>query len=89
MREELIRLCSAAKGQLEAHYSDILTALDNPLDHFPYYDNYINLSELKYDLSGRSRGSAGPCGVHRVGIAVVQIALTCDVPPVGHLVREL
>lgn len=53
MREDLIRLCSAAEGLLEAHYSDMLTALDNPLDHlgrFPYFDNYINLSKLEHDL---------------------------------------
>ncbi|XP_037475290.1 nicotianamine synthase-like 5 protein isoform X1 [Triticum dicoccoides] len=53
MRQDLIRLCSAAEGLLEAHYSDMLTALDNPLDHlgrFPYFDNYINLSKLEHDL---------------------------------------
>ncbi|EMS58030.1 putative nicotianamine synthase 4 [Triticum urartu] len=39
MREGLIRLCSEAEGKLEAHYSDMLAAFDNPLDHlgvFPY-----------------------------------------------------
>ncbi|CAM0907737.1 unnamed protein product [Alopecurus aequalis] len=49
MREGLIRLCSEAEGKLEAHYSDLLAAFDNPLDHlgiFPYYSNYINLSKL-------------------------------------------
>ncbi|CAN6313047.1 unnamed protein product [Urochloa humidicola] len=53
MWEELIRLCSDAEGHLEAHYSDMLAAFDNPLDHlgrFPYYSNYINLSKLEYDL---------------------------------------
>ncbi|VAH40519.1 unnamed protein product [Triticum turgidum subsp. durum] len=53
MRQDLIRLCSAAEGLLEAHYSNMLTALDNPLDHlgrFPYFDNYINLSKLEHDL---------------------------------------
>ncbi|KAG8096261.1 hypothetical protein GUJ93_ZPchr0013g37025 [Zizania palustris] len=53
MREELIRLCSAAEGQLEAHYSDMLSVFDNPLDQlgrFPYYSNYINLSKLEYEL---------------------------------------
>ncbi|VAI62905.1 unnamed protein product [Triticum turgidum subsp. durum] len=50
MREALIRLCSEAEGKLEAHYSDMLAAFDNPLDHlavFPYYSNYINLSKLE------------------------------------------
>ncbi|KAG8063666.1 hypothetical protein GUJ93_ZPchr0003g17008 [Zizania palustris] len=53
MREELIRLCSTAEGQLEAYYSDMLAAFDSPLDHlgrFPYYRNYINLSKLEYEL---------------------------------------
>nr|BAA74584.1 nicotianamine synthase 5-1 [Hordeum vulgare subsp. vulgare] len=53
MRQDLIRLCSAAEGLLEAHYSDMLTALDSPLDHlgrFPYFDNYVNLSKLEHDL---------------------------------------
>ncbi|KAF8683894.1 hypothetical protein HU200_044838 [Digitaria exilis] len=53
MREELIRLCSDAEGHLEAHYSDMLAAFDNPLDHlglFPYYSNYINLSKLEHGL---------------------------------------
>jgi nicotianamine synthase len=56
MREELIRLCSTAEGHLEAHYSDILTAFDNPLDHldsFPYHENYVNLSELEHGLLAR------------------------------------
>uniref|UniRef100_R7W562 Nicotianamine synthase n=1 Tax=Aegilops tauschii TaxID=37682 RepID=R7W562_AEGTA len=50
MREGLIRLCSEAEGKLEAHYSDMLAAFDNPLDHlgvFPYYSNYVNLSKLR------------------------------------------
>ncbi|KQK22004.1 hypothetical protein BRADI_1g64487v3 [Brachypodium distachyon] len=56
MREGLIRLCSEAEGKLEAHYSDMLAAFDNPLDHlgmFPYYSNYINLSKLEYELLAR------------------------------------
>ncbi|KAG8089996.1 hypothetical protein GUJ93_ZPchr0011g27731 [Zizania palustris] len=56
VREELIRLCSAAEGRLEAHYADALAVLDNPLDHlhrFPYYSNYINLSRLEYELLAR------------------------------------
>ncbi|CAN6297362.1 unnamed protein product [Urochloa humidicola] len=57
MREELIRLCSDAEGQLEAHYADALAAFDNPLDHlslFPYYyRNYLDLSRLEHDLLTR------------------------------------
>nr|AWW17540.1 nicotianamine synthase [Triticum monococcum subsp. monococcum] len=53
MRQGLIRLCSTAEVLLEAHYSDMLTALDSPLDllgRFPYFDHYINLSKLENDL---------------------------------------
>ncbi|CAN6308825.1 unnamed protein product [Urochloa humidicola] len=56
MREELIRLCSDAEGQLEAHYADALAAFDNPLDHlslFPYYRNYLDLSRLEHHLLTR------------------------------------
>ncbi|CAL4930642.1 unnamed protein product [Urochloa decumbens] len=70
MREELIRLCSDAEGHLEAHYSDMLAAFDNPLDHlgrFPYYSNYINLSKLEYDLLVRYIPGIAPSRVAFVG----------------------
>jgi nicotianamine synthase len=70
MREELIRLCSDAEGHLEAHYSDMLNAFDNPLDHlerFPYYSNYINLSKLEYDLLVRYIPDIAPTRVAFVG----------------------
>jgi nicotianamine synthase len=41
---------------LEAHYSDLLTAFDNPLDHlslFPYFTNYLLLSQLEHGLLAR------------------------------------
>uniref|UniRef100_A0A0E0LQ25 Nicotianamine synthase n=1 Tax=Oryza punctata TaxID=4537 RepID=A0A0E0LQ25_ORYPU len=56
MRARLIRLCADAEGHLEAHYSDLLAAHDNPLDHlalFPYFNNYIQLSHLEYGLLAR------------------------------------
>ncbi|KAF0915431.1 hypothetical protein E2562_036282 [Oryza meyeriana var. granulata] len=70
MREELIRLCSTAEGQLEAHYSDMLAAFDNPLDHlgrFPYYSNYVNLSKLEYELLVRYVPNIAPSRVAFVG----------------------
>ncbi|CAN6289672.1 unnamed protein product [Urochloa humidicola] len=70
MREELIRLCSDAEGHLEAHYSDLLAAFDNPLDHlgrFPYFSNYINLSKLEYDLLVRYVPGLEPSRVAFVG----------------------
>ncbi|KAJ3683047.1 hypothetical protein LUZ60_013274 [Juncus effusus] len=52
-RKSLIDLCSKAEGLLENHYSDILCTHENPLSHlsiFPYYNNYIQLSQLEFDL---------------------------------------
>ena len=71
MREGLIRLCSEAEGKLEAHYSDMLAAFDNPLDHlgvFPYYSNYVNLSKLEYELLARYvPGGIAPARVAFIG----------------------
>ncbi|KAM0931286.1 hypothetical protein ACQ4PT_000354 [Festuca glaucescens] len=71
MREGVIRLCTEAEGKLEAHYSDMLAAFDNPLDHlgmFPYYSNYINLSKLEYELLARYvTGGIAPARVAFIG----------------------
>uniref|UniRef100_A0ACD5V724 Uncharacterized protein n=1 Tax=Avena sativa TaxID=4498 RepID=A0ACD5V724_AVESA len=69
MREDLIRLCSTAEGHLEAHYSDILAASNNPLDdlhRFPYYENYVNLSNLEHGLLA-SHAAAAPARVAFIG----------------------
>uniref|UniRef100_A0A1J3EMB1 Nicotianamine synthase n=1 Tax=Noccaea caerulescens TaxID=107243 RepID=A0A1J3EMB1_NOCCA len=56
MRSNLIKLCGEAEGYLEQHFSTILGSLQedgNPLDHlhiFPYYDNYLKLSKIEFDL---------------------------------------
>jgi len=56
MRSSLIKLCGEAEGYLEQHFSTILGSLqedENPLDHlhiFPYYDNYLKLSKIEFDL---------------------------------------
>ncbi|KAF8115230.1 hypothetical protein N665_0029s0070 [Sinapis alba] len=56
MRSNLIKLCGEAEGYLEQHFSTILGSLpkdQNPLDHlniFPYYNNYLKLSKLEFDL---------------------------------------
>ncbi|CAN8257130.1 unnamed protein product [Cochlearia groenlandica] len=57
MRSNLIKLCGEAEGYLEEHFSTILSSLlqedQNPLDHlhiFPYYNNYIKLGKLEFDL---------------------------------------
>ncbi|KAL6649802.1 hypothetical protein ACP70R_014026 [Stipagrostis hirtigluma subsp. patula] len=70
MREELIRICSDAEGRLEAHYSDVLNAFDNPLDHldrFPYFSNYINLSKLEHELLVRHIPGLAPSRVAFIG----------------------
>jgi nicotianamine synthase len=53
MRLKLIGLCSHGEGLLESHYSDILASYENPLEHldlFPYYNNYLKLSQLEFEL---------------------------------------
>lgn len=52
-RSKLIKLCGEAEGYLESHYSSILGSYNNPLDHlniFPYFNNYIKLSQLEYTI---------------------------------------
>ncbi|CAE6243067.1 unnamed protein product [Arabidopsis arenosa] len=53
-RSHLIKLCGEAEGYLEQHFSTILGSFeDNPLNHlhiFPYYNNYIKLGKLEFDL---------------------------------------
>lgn len=53
MRLKLIDMCSRGEGLLETHYSDILASYENPLEHlslFPYYTNYLKLSQLEFEL---------------------------------------
>ncbi|TVU37132.1 hypothetical protein EJB05_10429, partial [Eragrostis curvula] len=70
MRGRLIRLCSEAEGLLEAHYSDLLADFANPLDHltlFPYFNNYILLSQLEYGLLARHVPGPPPARLAFVG----------------------
>ncbi|XP_010536772.1 PREDICTED: nicotianamine synthase 1 [Tarenaya hassleriana] len=57
IRSHLIKLCGEAEGHLEKHFSSILVSFrDNPLRHldiFPYYNNYLKLSKLEFDLLGQ------------------------------------
>ncbi|CAN8252962.1 unnamed protein product [Cochlearia groenlandica] len=54
MRSHLIKLCGEAEGYLEQHFSTILSSFeDNPLNHlhiFPYFNNYLKLSKLEFDI---------------------------------------
>nr|GFB44176.1 nicotianamine synthase-like [Tanacetum cinerariifolium] len=55
-RSKLIKLCGEAEGYLEAHFSTILASFPNPLRHlevFPYYNNYLKLSRLEFDILSR------------------------------------
>ncbi|GJN12501.1 hypothetical protein PR202_ga30784 [Eleusine coracana subsp. coracana] len=70
MREALIRRCSEAEGLLEAHYADLLAGFDNPLDHlhvFPYFGNYVALSQLEYSLLSHHLPGPPPVRVAFVG----------------------
>jgi nicotianamine synthase len=71
MRAGLIRRCADAEALLEAHYSDLLAALeDNPLDHlplFPYLGNYLLLGELEHGLLARHVPGPPPARVAFVG----------------------
>lgn len=53
LRSKLIRLCGEAEGHLEAHFSTLLATFKNPIHHldiFPYYNNYLKLSRIEYNI---------------------------------------
>ncbi|TXG65337.1 hypothetical protein EZV62_006612 [Acer yangbiense] len=55
-RSKLIRLCGEAEGLLESHFSTLLSSYENPLHHlnlFPYYSNYLKLSQLEFTILGQ------------------------------------
>lgn len=61
IRSKLIRLCGEAEGLLESHFSTILGSYENPLDHlniFPYYSNYLKLSQLEFNILTKHFGSS-------------------------------
>ncbi|KAI3755052.1 hypothetical protein L1987_54845 [Smallanthus sonchifolius] len=62
-RSKLIKLCGEAEGHLEAHFSTLLASFSNPLHHldvFPYYNNYLKLSQLEFDILNRHYSSDQP-----------------------------
>ncbi|KAI3933802.1 hypothetical protein MKW92_038044 [Papaver armeniacum] len=70
IRSELIRLCGEAEGLLEAHYSTLLGAYDNPLDHittFPYYTNYVKLGRLEYTILSNYITNPNPSHIAFIG----------------------
>uniref|UniRef100_A0A1J3JUM2 Nicotianamine synthase n=1 Tax=Noccaea caerulescens TaxID=107243 RepID=A0A1J3JUM2_NOCCA len=71
MRSNLIKLCGEAEGHLEHHFTSILNSFeDNPLHHlnlFPYYDNYLKLSKLEFDLLEQNLNGSVPKTVAFIG----------------------
>ncbi|KAJ0254484.1 nicotianamine synthase 4 [Hirschfeldia incana] len=71
MRSNLIKLCGHAEGHLEHHFSSILNSFeDNPLHHlnfFPYYNNYLKLSKLEFDLLEQNLNGSVPKTVAFIG----------------------
>ncbi|XP_076950825.1 nicotianamine synthase-like [Bidens hawaiensis] len=62
-RSKLIKLCGEAEGHLEAHFSTLLASFTNPLHHldaFPYYNNYLKLSQLEFDILNQHYTSEQP-----------------------------
>ncbi|EPS69362.1 nicotianamine synthase [Genlisea aurea] len=57
IRHHLIQLCGRAESLLETHYSaGVLAPLPAPLENlrlFPYYDNYLKLSAVEFNLLRR------------------------------------
>ncbi|XP_044500438.1 nicotianamine synthase-like [Mangifera indica] len=87
MRSKLIRLCGEAEGLLETHFSTILGSFENPLQHlniFPYYSNYLKLSQLEFSILSR-HSSHIPNKVAFVGSG--PLPLTSIVLATNHLTK--
>ncbi|XP_010458205.1 PREDICTED: nicotianamine synthase 3 [Camelina sativa] len=71
IRVNLIKICGEAEGHLEHHFSSILTSFqDNPLNHlniFPYYNNYLKLGKLEFDLLTQNLNGFVPKNVAFIG----------------------
>lgn len=71
MRSNLIKLCGEAEGHLESHFSTLLATFgDNPLNHlniFPYYSNYLKLSQLEFTILTQNLPNLSPTRVAFVG----------------------
>ncbi|PIN09734.1 Nicotianamine synthase [Handroanthus impetiginosus] len=88
IRNNLIQLCGQAESLLEKHYSTILGAFENPLDHlelFPYYSNYLKLAQLEFDLL--QHHSPNPTRVAFIGSG--PLPLTSIVMASNHLISSV
>ncbi|PKI32022.1 nicotianamine synthase-like [Punica granatum] len=86
IRSDLIRLCGEAEGLLESHFSSLLASFDHPLDHlhlFPYYNNYLKLARLEFDLLSQHLTCGAPARVAFVGSG--PLPLTTLVLAANHL----
>ncbi|KAF5738763.1 putative Nicotianamine synthase [Tripterygium wilfordii] len=58
VRWKLINLCGEAEGHLESHFSALILAdHQNPIKNislFPYYSNYLKLTQLEFSLLSKS-----------------------------------
>ncbi|KAG9138199.1 hypothetical protein Leryth_001420 [Lithospermum erythrorhizon] len=80
MRSKLIRLCGEAEGLMEKHYATILGSFDNPIDHFdlfPYFNNYIKLSLLEYNILSQHCSSQAPNRVAFIGSGPLPLTSIC------------
>ncbi|CAH9145037.1 unnamed protein product [Cuscuta epithymum] len=90
-RSKLIKLCGEAEGLLESHYSALLGSLPNPLQNlhlFPYFNNYLKLSELEFGILTRHGDVASiPQRIAFIGsgpLPLTSIVLsTCHLPTTG------
>ncbi|XP_015066092.1 nicotianamine synthase [Solanum pennellii] len=89
IRSHLIKLCGQAEGLLESHFSKILSSYENPLQHlhiFPYFDNYIKLSLLEYNILTKNTTNipkkiafigSGPLPLTSLVLATRHLKTTC------------
>lgn len=88
MRSNLIKLCGEGEGLLESHYSSILASYDNPIDHlhiFPYFTNYLKLSQLEFTILSQHHSGSEPSRVAFVGSG--PLPLTSIVLASNHLTK--
>ncbi|GAY54368.1 hypothetical protein WN944_007692 [Citrus x changshan-huyou] len=89
IRSKLIRLCGEAEGLLESHFSSILASFENPianLNIFPYYSNYIKLSQLEFNILTQHCSrfptkiafiGSGPLPLTSIVLAINHLTTTC------------
>ncbi|KAF4374331.1 hypothetical protein F8388_002229 [Cannabis sativa] len=90
IRSNLIRLCGEAEGLLESHFSAILASFKNPLNNlkvFPYYNNYLKLGHLEYQILSQHLNNKQPKKIAFVGSG--PLPLTSIVLASNHLTKTI